>query len=137
MTVDVLVAAILSLQNVSAKTATRFAKDIYETTSSEDDAAALIVIAHRESNFSLRCVKGIGGKGSYGLGYGYERWACRSSKIQAVMALQALYDKGWSYDEHWGFRGYLGARSDTWPEIGVRMKLWTLTYERIRCACSL
>ena len=138
MTPEILIGAMLALRPALAvPTARRFAVNILETTSDENDAAALIVTAYRESRFSLTCVLGIGGKGPYGLGVGYERYACKSTKIQTVMSLQALYDKGWSSDERRGFRGYLGARSDEWPEIGIRMRLWTLTVERIRCGCSI
>jgi hypothetical protein len=138
VTIEVLIAAILSLQpRLSAKVAERHARTVLEVTGDEDDAAALIVTAHREARFRTNCVIGIGGRGPYGLGVGYSHWACGPMKIAALMSLQALYDKGWAFSERRGFRGYLGAKVDSWPEVGVRMRLWEATRQRIKCACSI
>jgi hypothetical protein len=46
-----------------------------------------------------------------------------------------MRDKGWPGRPLRAFRGYLGARSDDWPEARARLSLWTLTLERMRCMC--
>lgn len=137
MTPSILIAAILTLRpSLAPELARRHADVIYETTSDEADAAMLIVTAYRETRFKVGCIVGLGGWGTYGLGVGYRHWSCSTLKIQAVMSLQALYDKGWASDELKGIRGYLGAKSDVWPEIGVRVRLWNETRARISCGCS-
>lgn len=138
MTLDIVLAAILSLQpHLKTNAAERYSRAILETTHDASDAAALIVTAHRESSFSLVCVEGIGGRGGFGLGKGYSHWACSTLKIQSVMAMQAFYDKGWPYNERGAFKRYLGATRNDWPEIDVRMRLWQLTRARLDCGCSL
>jgi len=106
-----------------------------------DDAegAALVVNGAHESGFGWdyeTCrLHGDGGDGLYGLGVGYERFACASPEVQARGAARALRDKGWPARPLRAFRGYLGARSDNWPEARERLSLWTLTLERMRCMC--
>lgn len=138
MTLDMVVAAILSLQPaLSPKLAMRHAQVILGAANEENEAAALIVTAHRETRFGVGCIVGLGGWGTYGLGRGYMSWACGPLKIQAQMSLQALYDKGFGYAPQIGFRGYLGARSTRYPEVIERTKLFYETRERLYCACSL
>jgi hypothetical protein len=104
------------------------------------EAAALVVTGAHESGFGWgyeSCREhGDGGEGLYGLGVGYERFACEAPEVQARGAVLALRDKGWPARPLRAFRGYLGARSDEWPEARARVSLWTLTLERMRCMCS-
>ena len=138
MTLEIVVAAILSLQPTMPESrAFQHGRAILSITNEENEAAALIVTAHRETRFALGCIEGLGGWGTYGLGYGYRRWACGPLKMQTEMALIALYDKGFNYAPEIGFRGYLGARSLKYPEVIERTKLFYLTRERLYCACSL
>lgn len=106
-----------------------------------EDAAALDVTGAHESGFGWdyeRCEKhGDGGDGLYGLGVGYLNHACGPPEEQAAWALHALRDKGWPSRPIRAFRGYLGAKSDLWPEAKARLSLMTLTAERIKCACCL
>jgi hypothetical protein len=103
------------------------------------EAAALVVNGAHESGFGWdyeRCaMHGHGGEGLYGLGVGYERFACGPPEVQARGAVIALRDKGWPARPLRAFRGYLGARSDNWPEARARLALWTVTLERMRCMC--
>jgi hypothetical protein len=106
----------------------------------EAEAVAMAVNGAHESGFgrgyeSCR-LHGDGGEGVYGLGIGYERYACGPIEVQARGAVKALRDKGWPANRLRAFRGYLGARSDNWPEVRVRLALWVLTLERMRCMCS-
>lgn len=105
----------------------------------ESTAAALVVTGAHESGFGWKyeiCEKhGDGGDGIYGLGVGYEAYACAPPEVQARVAVRALHDKGWPDRPLRAFRGYLGATSDTYPEARERLSLWTLTLERVRCMC--
>lgn len=107
----------------------------------EATAAALVVSGARESGFGWEyetCREhGIGGDGDYGLGRGYQEFACAPPEVQARGAVKALRDKGLAEGPLRAFRGYLGARSDDWPEARRRLSLWTLTLERMRCMCCL
>ncbi len=138
MQLETVLAAILSIQpTLAPKLATRHAEIIWQTTREENEVAALIVTAHRETRFKTGCVAGIGGFGTYGLGVGYVKWACGPLKVQAQMSLQALYDKGFDYSPEIGFRGYLGAHSLRYPEVRTRARLFYETRERLYCACSI
>lgn len=104
------------------------------------EAAALVVTGAHESGFGWdyeTCrAHGDGGEGLYGLGVGYQPFACAAPEVQARGAVTALRDKGWPARPLRAFRGYLGARSDDWPEARARLSLWVLTLERMRCMCS-
>ena len=106
----------------------------------EAEGAALVVTAAHESGFGWdyeTCrAHGDGGDGLYGLGFGYESFACGSPEVQARGAVRALRDKGWPARPLRAFRGYLGAPSDNWPEAKARLSLWVITLERMRCMCS-
>jgi hypothetical protein len=105
------------------------------------EGAALVVTGAHESgflwDFETCRIHGDGGDGIYGLGVGYQRFACAAPEVQARGAVKALRDKGWPARPIKAFRGYLGARSDDWPEARARLSLWTLTLERMRCMCCL
>ena len=105
-----------------------------------EDAATAVVNGAHESGFGVdyeRCVlRGDGGDGLYGLGVGYQEYACAAPEVQTRMALKAMHDKGFPEKPLRAFRGYLGAHSDRWPEARARLSLWILTVERIKCACS-
>lgn len=107
----------------------------------EAEAAALVVNGAHESGFGWdyeRCfAHGDGGDGTYGLGVGYQEFACAAPEVQTRAAVKAMRDKGFPGRPLRAFRGYLGAKSDHWPEARIRLSLWTLTTERIRCACSI
>lgn len=135
MTLEVVLAALLSLAP-HAPHATHHAQIILATTQDEAEIAALLVTGTRESEWRVGCIQGIGGRGTYGLGYGYTQWACAPLKIQAQMSLQAFLDKGapWSW-EH-AFIAYLGAKTIREPEAQRRIDMFNLTRERLRCACN-
>jgi hypothetical protein len=138
LTPDAIIGAMLVLRPLTPPLhVERISHAIYSASTDENDAAALVVTAIRESDAHIGCIEGIGGRGTFGLGFGYMWAACGPLKIQAQTALQALHDKGAPYNWRGAFRGYLGARSDHWPEIRIRYVLWLETADRIRCACSL
>jgi hypothetical protein len=131
-----LVAALLCLSpHTPERLATRHARVILGATSSEEEAAALLVTGTRESSWRLGCVQGIGGAGTYGLGYGYQRWACAPLKVQAQMSLQAYRDKGAPWNWHGAIVKYLGARTIREPEAARRIQLWEETKSRLECNC--
>jgi hypothetical protein len=102
-----------------------------------DEAAALVVVAMRESGGGLGCVEGIGGRGTFGLGVGYADYDCGPLELQALAALQALRDKGWPNQQK-AFTGYLGGhRFEKNTEAQTRYMLWVKTKERIDCACCI
>lgn len=133
--------AILSLVPATDPARAEYHATVIASVAADDaEAAALVVTGAHESGF-LRAfetcrVHGDGGDGIYGLGFGYERFACAPVKVQARGAVKALRDKGWPDRPLRAFRGYLGALSDDWPEARARLALWTLTLERMRCMCS-
>ena len=134
----IVLAALFCLQPTTPPArALRHARTIVAVASTEDEAAALLVTGTRESSWRLGCVQGIGGAGTYGLGYGYRRWACGPLKVQAMMSLQAYRDKG--APEAWDHAiiHYLGAKTIQEPEARRRIALFELTRERIACACCL
>jgi hypothetical protein len=112
------------------------ARAIAIASGNEDDAAALVVTAVRETDGRLGCVEGIGGRGTFGLGYGYFEHACDVPKIQALSALQALYDKGWPWHPRKAFLGYVGGHDETKnEEAQTRFVLWLHVRENVKCAC--
>ena len=130
-------AALLSLApQTPPRLAERHARIVTMVTSDLDETAALLVTGTRESSWRLGCVQGIGGRGTYGLGYGYAQWACGPLKIQALVALQAYRDKGSFYDFHHAIIHYLGARTIQEPEARRRIELFEQTRERLKCACN-
>jgi len=138
MNLPTIVAALLCLAPFTPpKAAETHAKIILRTTSDESEAAALIVTGTRESSWRFGCVRGIGGAGTYGLGYGYRRWACAPLKIQAQMSLQAYEDKGAPNNWHGAIIRYLGARTIQEPEARRRIEMFELTRARLECKCSL
>jgi len=141
MKVIALTLAILSLMpRTDPARAVRQATIIASVTADDAEAAALVVTGARESGFGRdyeTCrLHGDGGDGIFGLGFGYERFACKAAEVQARGAVKALRDKGWPDRPLRAFRGYLGALSDDWPEARARLALWTITLERMRCLCS-
>src|SRR5713101_7918903 len=110
MTLEIVLAALLSL-TPRAPHAKHHAQIILSTTQDEAEIAALLVTGTRESEWKTGCVRGIGGAGTYGLGYGYWRWACAPLKIQAQMSLQAYWDKGAPWNWNHAIISYLGART--------------------------
>lgn len=138
MNLAALVAALLCLApHTPEKLATRHARVILQTAADESEAAALLVTGTRESSWHLGCVQGIGGAGTYGLGFPYWRWACAPLKVQAHIALVAYHDKGAPWDWDHAIQGYLGARSRKHPEVQRRIALFEITRERLECACCL
>lgn len=138
MTLEIIMAALLCLEpHAPPRFATLHARTILRVASNEDEAAILLVTGTRESHWRLGCVQGIGGRGTYGLGYGYDRWACAPLKIQAQMSLQAYEDKGAPYNWHGAIVHYLGAKTLQEPEARRRVEMFELTRERIACACCL
>ena len=113
------------------------ARIISQIAGDESEAAALLVTGTRESSWRLGCVQGIGGAGTYGLGYPYWSWSCAPLKVQAQMSLQAYHDKGAPWNWHHAIQGYLGARSRRHPEVQKRIELFEITRERLECNCCL
>lgn len=141
MSIAALALAILSLMpRTDPVRAEYHATVIASVAADEAEAAALVVTGAHESGFGWdyeTCrLHGDGGDGVYGLGFGYERFACAPPEVQARGAVKALRDKGWPARPLRAFRGYLGARSDDWPEARARLSLWVITLERMRCMCS-
>lgn len=137
MTFEIILAGLFTLAPLTpTKTAEKHARVILSVAEDEDEAAALLVTGTRESTWRGGCAIGIGGAGTYGLGYGYWRWACGPLKIQAQMALQAYYDKGAPYSWHGAIIHYLGARTIREPEAKRRIVMFERTRESLRCACS-
>lgn len=142
MNAGALVGALLMLlPGMSSVRAERHARLILAVAADENDAAALAVTGAHESGFlkghEVCRLHGIGGDGLYGLGVGYQKSACRSAEVQTQTAMRALREKGFPSRPIKAFRGYLGAHSDKWPEARERLSLWTLTAERIKCACCI
>jgi hypothetical protein len=134
---QIVIAALLALApHTAPKLAERHARVILGVASDEEQIAALLVTGTRESEWRTGCVRGIGGAGTYGLGYGYWRWACAPLKIQAQMSLQAYHDKGAPDAWEHALIGYLGAKSIRDHEAFRRIQLFWLTKERLRCACN-
>jgi hypothetical protein len=141
MSVTALALAILTLvPHLDPVRADYHAAIVAGVAADDAEAVALIVNGAHESGFGWdyeTCrAHGDGGEGLYGLGVGYERFACAPPEVQARGAVIALREKGWPARPLRAFRGYLGARSDNWPEARARLSLWTLTLERMRCMCS-
>jgi len=141
MSVTALALAILTLLPHTDPVRAEYQASIIARVAADDaEGAALVVNGARESGFGRAyetCrLHGDGGDGIYGLGFGYERFACGPPEVQARGAVKALRDKGFPDRPLRAFRGYLGARSDDWPEARARLSLWTLTLERMRCMCS-
>lgn len=138
MNLPTLLAALLCLApHTPERIAARHARTILATTSDEDEIAALLVTGTRESEWRLGCVQGIGGAGTYGLGVGYQRWACGPLKIQVQMSLQAYRDKGAPWNWKGAFVHYLGAKSLRHPEARRRVEMFELTRERLACSCCI
>jgi hypothetical protein len=132
----VLIAALLCLAPLTPpRLAEKHARVILGTAQDEDEAAALLVTGTRESSWRLGCIEGIGGRGTYGLGY--RSWACGPLKVQAQMSLQAYRDKGAPYNWTGAIIHYLGARTVREPEAARRIEMWHLTRERLACRCCL
>lgn len=141
MSVAALALAILTLvPRLDPVRAEYHAAIIVGVAADEAEAVAIAVNGAHESGFGWAyetCrLHGVGGDGVYGLGVGYERFACEAPEVQARGAVLAMHDKGWPARPLRAFRGYLGARSDDWPEARARLALWVLTLERMRCMCS-
>jgi hypothetical protein len=133
-----LVAALLCLAPLTpTRTAEKHARVILDAASDESEAAVLLVTGTRESTWRFGCIRGIGGRGTYGLGYGYSRWACAPLKVQAQMSLVAYHDKGAPWSWQHAIIGYLGAKSLREPEARLRVDLFEKTRERLECKCSL
>jgi hypothetical protein len=136
MTLETVLGALLCLQP-AAPHAARHAQIVWEVTRDPEEIAALLVTGTRESSWRTGCVQGILGAGTYGLGFPYGHWACGPLKVQALMSLQAYYDKGAAWDWGHAIQGYLGARSRRHPEVQRRIALFELTKERLDCACCI
>lgn len=110
---------------------------IASVAATESEAAAMVVNGAHESaflwGFEICEFHGKGGEGIYGLGVGYEAFQCGPPETQARGSVKAMRDKGFPARPLRAFQGYLGAAV---PEARVRLALWTITAERIRCACS-
>lgn len=120
----------------SERDANLHARVIQRVTRDLDETAILVVTGYRESSWHFGCVQGIGGRGTYGLGYGYADWACGPLKIQALVSLQAYRDKGAPDAWNHAIIRYLGAKTIREPEARRRIEMFDLTRERLRCACN-
>lgn len=136
--------AILSLpaaDRAPAGQAERYGAAIAAAAQSVDEAAALVVIAARESTFRREVedcrVPGLGGMGAFGLSdHNPRRLQCGPLAVQAKAARDryvALYD--WSRPTR-AFGRYVGAKRH-WEEARHRARMfWRTRWEMENSACG-
>ncbi len=137
MNAELVVGALLMLAPAASdRTADRFAVAIAHAAGDDMAAAAgLTVTVVREGGLDPdveTCrIAGQGGLGAFQLGPGWQH-RCDAMPKQAETALRALRLRPWPDT----FAAYLGS-GPAYHEARARVALWTVTKERLECACCL